>query len=360
MLKDTGLEENTLISTASFLPCVSIIEPFHPVMSVKAEIESRLNLALKKVETELLAKYSIDKILPVILKLHNIVNNLNYNTHKKSLAIFVSPLAEKVYYLDIHVQERIVVDESFEIRDLIYSKKQNTEFLVLFLGTEQSKMYLVNREKLTLIKSNFNENTFANRNDEGINDFSDADHAEQILSDKFLREMDEGLSIILRAYDLPVFMIGQENVLNHFKKIAKNTQRFVAFISDDNNNITETQIREVLQPYIQDWKNIQRHKILMELAMATDYEKVAYGINDVSKVATYRDCKLLVVEKDFVYPAHWVDATYKTESILNKPFYIKDAVSEIIEKVLQNGGDAEFVENDILKDYGRIALIRNY
>ena len=44
----------------------------------------------------------------------------------------------------------------------------------------------------------------------------------------------------------------------------------------------------------------------------------------------------------------------------NNPFYIKDAVDDIMEKVLQNGGDVEFVENGVLKDYERIALIQYY
>jgi len=41
-------------------------------------------------------------------------------------------------------------------------------------------------------------------------------------------------------------------------------------------------------------------------------------------------------------------------------FYIKDAVDDIIEKVLENGGDIEFVDQDVLRDYGHIALIRYY
>lgn len=38
--------------------------------------------------------------------------------------------------------------------------------------------------------------------------------------------------------------------------------------------------------------------------------------------------------------------------------YIKDAVDEVIEKVLENGGDVKFVDKDVLKDCHGIALLQ--
>ena len=48
------------------------------------------------------------------------------------------------------------------------------------------------------------------------------------------------------------------------------------------------------------------------------------------------------------------------EAIADSPFYIKDAVDDVIEKVLKNGGDVEFVDEGLLKDYQHIALIQYY
>ena len=43
------------------------------------------------------------------------------------------------------------------------------------------------------------------------------------------------------------------------------------------------------------------------------------------------------------------------------PFsYIQDAVDDVIERVLENGGDIEFVDEDVLQDYQHIALIKYY
>jgi len=70
-----------------------------------------------------------------------------------------------------------------------------------------------------------------------------------------------------------------------------------------------------------------------------------------------------VVEKDFLYPGHTgpaADMIYPEDLSLNGAFFIKDAVNDVIEKVLESGGDVEFVENGVLADYGRVALIEYF
>jgi hypothetical protein len=55
-----------------------------------------------------------------------------------------------------------------------------------------------------------------------------------------------------------------------------------------------------------------------------------------------------------------VDSISKATEPYNKFSYIKDAVDDVIEKVLENGGDVEFTDKDVLKDYQRIALVQYY
>jgi hypothetical protein len=86
-------------------------------------------------------------------------------------------------------------------------------------------------------------------------------------------------------------------------------------------------------------------------------------MEEVWTAASHKNGHLLIVEKDFMFPAHQGhhgDRIYKEEASHLKPFYIRDAVDDVMEKVLQNGGDVEFVDNGVLKDYGQIALIRYY
>ena len=72
---------------------------------------------------------------------------------------------------------------------------------------------------------------------------------------------------------------------------------------------------------------------------------------------------MLVVEKNYMFPAQHsssADKIEKLEEPYNRFSYIKDAVDDVIERVLDNGGDVEFVDEGLLKEYEKIVLINYY
>jgi len=358
-------EEQELLGAVRYLPTISIILPFEPVMSSKSELQHQLKIAVGKVEMELMTNYPAEKAIPVIARLKNLVGSLNYNTRKKALAIFISPIVEKVIYLDIPVNEKIIIDESFEIRDLIYCKKQLIQFLVLQLSAESSKIYLGDDVKFTLLKSNVPENIHAYERDmpEKVGKYSDPEAHKEIMLDNFLHHLDQGLTIVLKAYPLPVFVMGAERVLGHFRKITKNEKSLVQFIHGNYLDASETKIREAIDPYVQKWQDVKERACLLQLEQAMSESKLEQGIREVWRAATKKNCRLLLVESNFMYSAHQgalPEDIDKEDLSLNNPFYIKDAVDDVMEKVLAAGGDIEFVKDGVLKDSGHIALIRYY
>lgn len=358
-------EEQEVIGAVRYQPEVSIILPFEPVMSLKSELHYQLKIVSEKVESQLLANYPREKAMPVIVRLQNLIRHLDFNTRKKGLAIFVSPITEKVFYLDIPVNEKIIIGESFEIRDLVYCKKQLVQYLVLQLSGESSKIYLGDCSKFTLIKSDVPQNVHAYERDmpEKTGNFSDPEEHKEILLDNFLHHLDQGFTLILKAYPLPVFVMGPEKVLGYFKKLTRNGKSLVQFIHGNYLYASETEIREVMKPYLNNWREIKERAYLLQIEQAMSEKKLESGIKEVWKAATHKNCRLLLVEKDFMYAAHQgsePDSIDNEDFSLDNPFYIKDAVDDIMEKVLVAGGDVEFVDNEALKEYGHITLIRYF
>jgi hypothetical protein len=154
MNKDITPEIREVMEALHYRPAVSVIMPFEPKMILKAELVHSLKTAAARVEKELKENYNSELSSLVMHKLRRILGELNFGTHKKSIAIFVSPVFEKILYLDIPVEEKIIVDESFEIRDLVYSKKQLHKYLVLHVGSKESRMYLGNSGSFVRIISN--------------------------------------------------------------------------------------------------------------------------------------------------------------------------------------------------------------
>ena len=117
-------EIQEVMKAVHYRPAVSIIMPFETKVKRRNELIYSLKITADKVEKELEQSYPAEISLLVMQKLRQVISNLKVDVLKKSIAIYVSPVFEKVIYLDMTVEEKIIIDESFEIRDLIYCKKQ--------------------------------------------------------------------------------------------------------------------------------------------------------------------------------------------------------------------------------------------
>lgn len=353
-------EIQNIIETVHYRPAISIILPFEPNMCFAAELKHRLKFAKDKVQKELLQNYSGETSRMMIQKLNAIINRLNFNTYSKSIAIYLSPVFEKVLYLNFPVEDKIIIDESFEIRDLVYAKKEYQEFLVLLISGEESKVYLGSPNGLKKIKSN--KADYRNDIAEPVANFSDPSYRREVLLKKILHHTDEEFRLLLHSYPLPVFVMGTKKTMGYFKKITKNQKSIVGFIPGNYISAPENELRDVLEFYIADWKKIKEDNLLHRLEKAADERKLAMGIKEVWKQASHHRSRLLVVEKNYRCTATHgsnEDIIYEGEESYQK-FYIKDAVDDIIEKVLEQGGDVEFVETATLKDYQQIALVNYY
>jgi len=339
-------EFRELITGTKYHPAVSVILPFAPHMRSKAEVEFQLKKALSEVEKKLCQGYTSERALPVIIKLHKLLLSINYNNFKKSIAIFASPFVEKILYLDFEVEQKIVVDDSFEMRDLIYCKKQVKEYLVLVLSACSAVLYIGNCHKLVRIKANISQ-------------------AYKMPGDKetdtkgFFHKMDQELALILNAHPFPIFVLGTEQINTYYKKATHNNCRINSYINGDYINASAQELLSTIKPYTSEWNKTKQIDLLQQAANAGKENKLYTGIDAVWSNASHKKSKLLLVEKDFVCLALKVvkEAEPAIETNLANPFYIKDAVDDIIEKVLESNGDVEFLDRGSLSAYGQIALI---
>ncbi len=346
-------------------PAISIILPFEPKMSLKSDLAHSLKIASDKIERELKENYPGDTANLVVEKLRSIIANLNFNTHKKSLAIYVSPVFEKVLYLAIAVEEKIVIGESFEIRDLVLSKKQTREYLVLVISGKKSNMFLGKGRQLVKIISNGSSSVHAFVNDppERVANFSDPSERKEQILNKLLHAIDNSLRLVLNAYHLPLFVLGPEKVMGHFKSLTKSGSAVIEYIHGNYDDAPIEQLKKILEPHIEQWEKVREKDLINQLEDAAGKKQLAIGMRDVWKAATAKKGRMLIVEKDYIFAAQnggTKNVIYMPATPYNQFSNIKDAVDDVIENVLETGGDVEFVEKDMLIDYHHIALIKYY
>jgi hypothetical protein len=82
---------------------------------------------------------------------------------------------------------------------------------------------------------------------------------------------------------------------------------------------------------------------LRQIETAVDAGRLEDGIDQVREAADSRNSRLLVFEKDQA-----------------QQFYKEDSIDDIVEKVLNNGGDIKEVDKDALEKFHHIALVRYY
>jgi len=365
MLQQINDQYAEVLEAPKYLPCISLIMPFEPKMNLKVELAHKLKIAADKIENELLDNYTEARAMPVIKKLREVLKDLNYNTHKKSIAIFVSSVIQKVYYLDLPVGEKIIIDDSFEIRDLIYSKKEIHKYLLVVLSSKWTKIFIGNTTQFIRIVSNVPANTAAYKKDlpQKVANFSDETKIKEIHLDKFLRQTDNGLSFLLKTYKLPLFVMGTSKTIGHFKAITHNAKHVIDYIPGNFEEKTEPELQHIMKPYVADWKKIIQNDLLKQIDEAMNYKKLAIGINEARKSAMQKKGRLLVLEKNYMYP---VKQDVNSEIILRHDesrkyaFYNKDVVDDVIERVLGGGGDVEFVDEGLLYKFDKIVLIEYY
>jgi len=326
-------------------------------------LEYSLKIASDKIKKDLNDNYPSGIVLPLIKKLDRIIAELDYKTQKKSIAIYLSPVFEKVIYLDTKVDERIMVDSSFEIRDLVYSNKHLHKYLLLLLSGKESRLYLGNSESFEKLVSPGSVYTHVNDAPERVLNFSDMSERKQIIRDKFLQHTDNLLDKVLKEYRVPLFIMGTEKLLGHFKKHTNHSDNVFKYIIGNYEDYTLSQLKAIMKPYIASWFRTQQKAVLAQLEKAADKKKLVYGIKNVWNAVNNFHGRLLVVERNFMVAARFTEKNAAIElakkSNGKRPDTM-DIVDDVIEKVLENGGDVEFVDKDLLKAYNKIALVKYY
>lgn len=342
-------KDNLLLQTPPLAagPSIAVVFPFDPKMTAKTDLEMSIKRLLGTAEKQLLSKHPGEAALPVIKRLQQALRGLNYSTHKRSAAIWVSPSKTGTTYMDFAVEERLFVDQPFRVRDLADCKPSGKDYLLLLLSTNESKMYLHNSSGLKLIKSNGAWHMFAYLNEvpQRTGNFSDPADRREIMLNKFLHHMDEGLAHVLKAYPLPVFVAGPERVAGHFARITRHAANIAAYVHKNCIHSTEKDLQALLEPLLGDWRRLRQNLLSLQLEKAFEAGKLVCGIEEVRKAARCSNSRLIALETPDAGPAD---------------FFTDGALDNIVQKVLENGGEVEKLDTGSLGRFGPVALIRYY
>jgi hypothetical protein len=175
-----------------------------------------------------------------------------------------------------------------------------------------------------------------------------------------LQYADNTLGIILKAYPLPLFIDGKEDILQAFKSITRFEHSIIKYVPSVAEDATVSDIQKMIRPFVADCSVVKQQYIVNRLKQSADNGRLIVGVKQVWKESMKRKGMLLVVEKSYCYPEQECTGEEILFNVMEPHHsysYVKSAVDDIIESVFENGGDVEFVEDGMLKEFEHIVLI---
>lgn len=341
-----------VMEAVHYRPSITLLMPSRASIGMKEEMQQYLKREGDKIRKKLSAEYPNDTVSLVMQKLNDLFAGITYDNLKKSIAVYVSPVFAKLLYLDVPLEEKLVIDEVFEIRDIVYSKKQLSKYLLLVLGSRDVDLYLVDEGNWVKVLTDSDKSLSTAGKDlhDKVANFSDTVAIHDAETEKFLHYTDHLLKKIESSYPLPLFVMGVDSILGHFRKITHYSDHIAAYIHGDHQHASLPELKKIIQPYINKRDALLQQQIKMQLNDAAGRKKLSAGIKEVWQQAKSKNAGLLVVEKNYMF-----------SSELDMPGSNgRDLVDESIRYVLEAGGDVAFVGHGLLKKYKHIALIRYY
>ncbi|MDE3236111.1 MAG: hypothetical protein KGO81_09170 [Bacteroidota bacterium] len=355
--------------------CVSIIIPTHRLSPDRQVDEQETATAFSHAKEILSFKYPEDKIQPIIQRMDEMLESLEYTHNHEGLAFFFSPNITLQKKLSFRVEKKIIVGDSFELRDILYELNYAIKYYTLLLSENEVRLYEGNWTTLTEIKSEnhfpkyYNEEFTYNPPSRSsslggqahVKDFEkDKSILEEIRIKDFFRAINKILGSFITA-QAPIIITGPKKELQWYTSVSTHKQ----IIGKIEGNYTHSSLQQLaLKAWTLVYKHLQdeRTSLINEFKENFGTHRSVSGIQEVWQVVQEGNILKLLIEKDYHCPAFIGADNYhfylRPPSTPHK--IVTDAVDELIENALAKNGKIYFVDDDTLKEYGRIALITRY
>lgn len=355
--------------------CVSIIVPTHrlsPDRRVdKAEVERAITSAKELVDY----KYSISDTTHIKKALDDLFYNIDFSHNAEGLGLYVSNNIQLSARFKFPVEEKIMVGDNFEIRDLLYKIFYSKPYRVLLLTEKDVRFFKGSWNELNEVRDEhfpkeYEEDYIYERpsrstpsaNYAPVRNFEkEKSVLEEIRFKDFFREADKLLTDYLPD-EMPLILLGSEKEMEWFWITSSHKQNIIQKISGNYNYLNEKELGEITWPAMHLHQQQENQLLLEDFKEKVGEHLGISGIHQVWKAVKEGKALKLLVEKDFRKPGFVNKDGYQLYLQPPKTVHriITDAVDDIIEMVLEKNGQVYFMDKDMLKDYEHIALITRY
>ena len=213
--------------------CISIIVPTHRLSPERRVDKLEVERAINNAKESLQYRYPESNINPLLQAIDDLYETIDFTHNSDGLGLYVSPNTKLAVQFPFPVEEKVMVGDNFELRDLLYKVNYANPYFVLLLTEKEVRLFEGTWDDLNEIKdSNFpkkyEEEFIYNPPSRGtpytghahVRNFEkDKSALEEIRFKDFFRDTDDLLNDYL-VNNTPLILLGPEKELSWFETIS--------------------------------------------------------------------------------------------------------------------------------------------
>ena len=339
------------------VPALSILLPTHRIFPDNKQDPILVKNLVEEATNRLSEEFSTRELEPLLKRLETLVSEIDYPHTLNGLALYVSHDFAKLYYLPFSVPARVVIDQTFATRDLVYAMRRSLRYWVLLLSQASTRLLAGTGETLEEVHD---QNFLMQMTGPGATTALPFDSDSSYMDDRhrrFFQQVDSAFASYAKDDQLPLVVGGVDRQIAFFQEVSQHTSAIAGTLTGNFDRSPLHELAPHVWAIIQDVREAQRLEALQELDNAMGAQKVVSSIGEVWRLAQEGRGKLLLVEKNYRVPAILNDnGNFELVDQAGGTDVMDDAVDEIIEIVLAKGGKIAIVEDGALSVHQQIAL----
>lgn len=365
---------NSLLATKSG-PCLSVIVPTYTLSRDRMQNPEILRKALRKSKSALQRKsYAETEKEAMIHHLEEVAKQFDSVHATEGLGLFISPTRAELVSFPFPVKEKIIIDNTFETRDLLYLKQLMTPYFALVLTKNTIRLFSAEGDHFMEINDGHFPMTYEEEYEyekaslgtsfgyarKGFE--KDKGDMSKTRLATFMHDAGLHLDSYLTKSGAPLLVAGTKAHLGELMAQPALAKRVSAKVIGSFSDKNLHDLRRKSWISMTKFRKQAINQTITDFQEKNTMDHLARGIQEVWQAAHEGKGQLLLVEKDYRCPSYLRDGDPVLHLHPPKGKYtvVPDAVDEVLETVIEKGGKVLFTEEKQLGELDYITLMLRY
>lgn len=339
---------------------VSIIMPTHRIHPESMQDKIALKNLAVQVNNNLNGILDKKKVKAIMENIDEAQDVIDYSHNLDSLVLYANEKFSSVVKLPIELDEGILIDSHFDYRPLFKSGQQNQHYYIMTISRNIIRLFEAFNDK---ILEEIDNDDFPFENTEYYT--TDPIKLKQdIFMDNLIKEYfnvaDKKLHKYIMENPIPIILLGDVKSVAYFQDMMDNDHSVIAQISGNYDNAPVHEIIKIVYPVIERYRNDQNSNYIKDLNRAKSENLLSTDLNEIYEYTLGGNAETLYVGNNYSIRGNIDGNKINISNSISTGKKDEEIVLILIENVYRNNGRIIFLNDDVLKKYNGLVLVKRY